>query len=157
VPSALSKVLDWGEQGIVGNIQNGSLVLKDGVAYQNMTLNIVKMVDAVDPKTRREIKVESLQALKFDGGINLKTQKFEDYSLWLSQGLLWRDLRKTLPNGATVQLRGSVADVNSIVSQSVTGVLKDAFKGAAEQKIGEQLEGLFNKNKKDKDRDEERR
>lgn len=150
--STLAGKLDWGTEGFVGNIRNGTLVLKDGVAYQNMTLDITRMVDGEDPKTKRPTKVESLEHLKFDGGIDLKAARFKDYSLWISRGMLFGDLKKYLPNGATLPLRGSITDTNSLVSQSITGLIGEAAKGAVEGKLEDAIKDLFNKDKDDKRR-----
>ena len=145
VPSALSGILQWGDQGIVGNIENGSLVLSDGIAYQDMTINLLKMVDERDPKTGDRKQVEVFEQLQFKGGINLAKQRFQDYSLWMSKGLLLADWRKSFPNGATVELRGDVADVNSILAQTIGTLAVQGYGGSL-------IDDLLGGNKKKKDR-----
>ncbi len=148
VPSGLSDVLGWGKQGIVGNIQNGSLMIKNGVAYQEMTLNIQKMVEAIDPQTNKPGMQAIFEQLQMKGGINLKKGKFENYSLWLSKGLLRNDWQKSFPNGATVALNGDVNNVTGIITQTLTQL---GLQGATNNI----LDDLLNKNKR-KDRDKER-
>ncbi len=144
IPSVLSSGLQWGDQGIVGDIENGSLVLQDGVAYQNMTINLMKMVDQEDPKTGKREKVGVFEHLTFKGGVNLERQTFKDYSLWFSPGLLPRQWRDNFPKGLSANIDGRVDDVGSIMGQTL---LQVGAKGAVTDLIGD----LLNKNKK-KDR-----
>ncbi len=140
VPSALSSILQWGDQGIVGKIENGSLVLSDGIAYQNMTIDILKVSAERDVKTGEKQQVEAYEQLTFKGGIGLENQKFVNYTLWMSKGLLLADWRKSFPNGATVPLKGNVADVNGILAQTIGGLAVQGFGGSL-------LDDLFNKAK----------
>lgn len=141
VPGTLAGILGWGDQGIVGKIENGSLVLKDGVAYQNMTLDLLKVVSVRDERTGQQRQQEQWQQLMFKGGIDLEKQKFRDYSLWISSGLLLQDWRKSFPNGATVQLRGDVSDVGSILTQTIGSLAVQGYGGSL-------IDDLLNKKKK---------
>lgn len=148
----LSKQLGWGNEGFHGSIDDGSLVFKDGVAYQNMTVSLVRMVDGEDPKTKKPTKVRSTEYLKFDGGVNLKEGRFQDYSMWISRGLLLGDLRKYLPNGLWFPVRGSLANTNSILSESLGSAVQSGIKQAAEEKAKDALMDLFNKDKDKRNR-----
>lgn len=141
VPGTLAGLLGWGNQGIVGKIENGSLVLKDGMAYQNMTLDLLKVVQVRDERTGQQRPQEQWQQLMFKGGIDLEKQKFHDYSLWISSGLLLQDWRKAFPNGATVQLRGDVSDVGSILTQTIGSLAVQGYGGSL-------IDDLLNKKKK---------
>ncbi|MBC7783066.1 MAG: hypothetical protein H7144_04430, partial [Burkholderiales bacterium] len=141
VPSALAELLEWGNKGIIGQIENGSLTLENGIAYQNMTLSIAKTIEQVDKRTGRTRNVDVLENMKFEGGVDLEKQKFRDYSMWISNGLLRRDWQKSNPNGVTVGLSGNVTDVKSILAQ--------AFVQLGVQGYGKDiLEDLLNQNKK---------
>lgn len=141
VPSTLASVLGWGDKGIVGKIENGSLVLSDGIAHQNMTIDLLKVVNVRDEKTGERKAVDQWQQLMFKGGINIEKQRFQDYSLWMSQGLLLQDWRKSFPNGATVQLKGDVADIGSIMTQTIGSLAIQGYGGSL-------IDDLLNKKKK---------
>ena len=148
VPSTLTKVLDWGEVGIKGDIDGATLVLKKGVAVQDMTIALdreekIKKRDADDEDRKTKTVTETM---KFKGGVNLATNKFDNYTLTLSPGLLLRDWRKSFPDGATVDLKGRVDDITGILAQAVGQLAVQGYGGDAVEKL---LGGL-KKSKKDR-------
>lgn len=154
VPSTLASVLEWGDEGIVGNIKNGSLVVKDGVAYQDMTINIQKVGQVLDPKTNKKVRQATNEQLTLKGGVNLAAKKFEHYQMWMSQGLLRSDWQKAFPSGATVSLKGSLTDVkgmltDTLIQLGVQAGINKAIGGDA----GNILDNILNQGK-DKPKDE---
>ncbi|MGN6505622.1 MAG: hypothetical protein ACTHM6_08675, partial [Tepidisphaeraceae bacterium] len=147
VPSTLATLLDLGDQGFVGNIKDASLALKQGVAYQDMTIGVQKMMDQTDPQTGAKTKVATDQPIQFKGGVDLATNKFKDYSMTIANQLLLRDWRKSFPDGATVKLTGNVNDISSILGQSVGTLAVQGYGGGQIDKL---LGGLGNAKKKKK-------
>ena len=143
VPSALAAALRWGDQGIVGNIKGATLQLDNGMAYQDMTLSLLKQVEERNEAGAKE-KRDTQETIRFVGGINLQNNTFHNYKLVISKGLLLRDWREAHPNGMEIELRGKVDDINSILTQAIAQL---AIKGEGTKLIEKGLEGLIKKKK----------
>jgi hypothetical protein len=145
VPTALSSALGWGSGGIQGDIENATLTLKGGKAQQDMTLALARQMKTKNEDNERVTK-DVTETLKFNGAIDLATNRFDGYHLTLSQGLLLKDIRKSFPDGATIELKGKVNDVGGALTKGIVEL------GAS--KIGEraidQILGGLNRKKKDK-------
>jgi hypothetical protein len=144
VPTVLSMVLQWGNSGIVGDIENASLVLDKGVAYQDMMVQLQKTVqdrNAVGEKVDRQTR----EYLHFKGGVVLQTQKFQDYSMTISQGLLLREWRDRYPKGMSVKLEGEVSDFQKIMVNAVANI---AVQGIGGELIEKGLKDLLKDKKK---------
>lgn len=135
VPGALAKGLGWGSSGISGEINNATLALKDGIAHQDMTLELAhdntKAKADDDPKTITE-------TLAFKGGINLASNTFKDYTVSLSKGLIPKAVRSKFADGGTIELRGKVTDTNSLMAQ---GLVQLIGQGAAQDALDKILGG----------------
>ncbi|MDB5325376.1 MAG: hypothetical protein JWM57_945, partial [Phycisphaerales bacterium] len=136
VPNSLAEVLQWGKSGIAGEINNASLALKGGIAYQDMTLeleheNVKAKDDAVDSKTPKTLT----DTMQFKGGIDLSSNTFKDYTLQLSQGLFPSKVRKKFADGATIELKGKVNDINRIIAQAGAQLLLQGFGQDAVDKL----------------------
>ena len=148
VPNALALVLQWGNSGIAGDINNATLALKNGMAYQDMTLELAHdnvrakkddPADAAEPKSLTD-------TMQFKGGINLSNNTFKDYHLMLSQGLFPSNVRKKFPDGATIELKGKVNDINRVIADAGAQLLIQGFGKDAVDK-------LFGKDKTDRNGD----
>ena len=60
-------------------------------------------------------------------------------TMWLWRGILPGEARSAFPKGATIELKGDVADVNSIMVQAIGGLIGEAIKNKATEKIEEDL------------------
>ena len=141
VPSALSQALKWGDEGITGDISDATLALKDGIANQDMTITLehenakAKGADDDGSKDKGSDDKTKTESLKFKGGIKLADNTFKDYNLTLSPGLLFKDIRKKFPDGATVALKGKATDVKGVLVQAVAQLAVQGYGEDAVNKI----------------------
>lgn len=148
VPSTLSRVLNWGDGGILGDIDGATLALKKGMAFQDMTIALQRQGRINKGEVDEDGKARNVtETIQFKGGIDLSDNTFDDYKMTLSQGLLLRDWRKSFPDGATVDLKGRVDDVTGILTQAVTQLAVQGIGGSAVDKLLEGLQKRKSKNR----------
>ena len=139
VPSAMSSALGWGSGGIQGDINNASLALKGGKAEQDMTLELARQKQERNEDNEKVTK-NVTETMKFKGGIDLATNRFDGYHLTLSQGLLLKDIRDSFPDGATIELKGKVSDIGSVLGR---GIAEVAVKKGVEKNAGKAIDKLL--------------
>ena len=147
VPSAMSSALGWGSGGIQGDINNASLALKGGKAQQDMTLELARQKKERNDDNEKVTK-NVTETMKFKGGVDLATNRFDGYHLTLSQGLLIKDIRDSFPDGATIELKGKVTDVGGALARGIGEVaVKKGVEKNAEKALDKLLGGLKKKEK----------
>jgi hypothetical protein len=125
-PTLLSSVMKLGGQGIHGGIRDGKLVIANGIASNNFSVDIVrykkaKLGTAADPnadtKTYPSAVDEQGNALTpvsmplgFSGDVNLVSGALKQFAIKIPQPLLDlidRNLAKNLPAGLVVPVTGN--------------------------------------------------
>jgi hypothetical protein len=97
--------------------------------------------NAVGEKVDRQTR----EYLHFKGGVVLQTQKFQDYTMTISQGLLLREWRDRYPKGMSVKLEGEVSDFQKIMVNAVANI---AVQGIGGELIEKGLKDLLKDKKK---------
>lgn len=137
VPRVLASAADTGTKGIKGRIPPSNIVIANGRAVSDISIEIGVM--GKDPRTGREVLRPV--PLGFKGGLGLAKFDLQNFIIDIPVELLRGDLRKAFPNGASIPLKGLASrpelDLQkAIIDNAGRGILGGDAGGILDQVLG---------------------